>query len=241
MNRDYFPPCPPANESGAGHGRAAFSLVELLVVMAIMALLITLGGPTLVGVFKGSSLTQGGQLIQDQLTYYRQYGLANNCPVEVRIYKYIDPGIPGDIGQYRAMQAFALTTANGTLTTVKTPIGKAVRLPSAVIMDGGRTLSPLITTCLGGSGGNLPGTQTSPATSDPAPLPSLGTTYSYVYFQFRQDGSTNFLPTGAGPWVYFLTVRPLSYGATALTNVTNKNYYTIQVDPANGRIYFYRP
>lgn len=224
--------CPsPAGKQSASE--RAFTLIELLVVMAIIAILITLGGPSVVGVFKGSSLNQGGQIVQDQLTYYRQYALAHNCPVEVRIYKYIDPNIPGDIGQYRAIQGFALTSPNGSLTYTKTPIGKAVRLPAGIIIDGGRTLSQLITTCPTGT----------PAASDPAPVPGLGTTYSYIYFQFNQDGSTNLTIGGNGAWIYFMTVRPLSYGSGALSSATikNKNYYTVQVDPANGHIYFYRP
>jgi uncharacterized protein (TIGR02596 family) len=222
---------------------AAFSLVELLVVMAIIALMVTLGLPALVGVFKGSALNQGGQLIQDQLTYYRQFALANNCPVEVRIYKYIDPNIPGDIGQYRAIQGFSMTQASGSLTFTKTALDRAMRLPSPVIIDSGRTLSQLITTCASGAGGNSPGFQSTPNAGDPSPLPPIGTAYSYVYFQFRQDGSTNFTIGGNGAWIYFMTVRPLSYGASAMnaTTIKNKNYYTIQVDPANGHIYSYRP
>ena len=223
--------------------RAGFSLVELLVVMAIMAILLTLGGPSILGVFKGSALNQGGEMVQDALNSYRQVALANNYPVEVRFYSYADPSIPSDNGtsHYHAIQGFALTSSQvtgGNITYTRVPISKPLRLPASVIIDSGKSLSQLIFTCSSGAGGNAPGRAS--ATSSDTPLPGVGRTYTYTYFQFKADGSTNFSVGGNGAWIYYLTVHASSSGDPS-TVAKNPNYYTVQVDPLNGRLYTYRP
>ncbi len=221
-----------------GRQKTGFSLIELLVVLAIIALLATLGGPSVVSVLKGSSLNQGGQMIQDQLTLYRQLAVNNNYVVEVRIYNFKDPSISGDTGHYRGIQAFKVTqsiNSSGVTVSKKTAVTKAQRLPSSVIIDAGGLISNAnnISYLIKYLSGSL-------VTAD-STYPSLfdvGTNYSYVAFQFNPDGSTNLTALG---WGCFMTLHALSSGDALIKTNLPKNYYTIQIDPYNGRIYAYRP
>lgn len=251
-------------EQTEGRGRplfraAGFSLVELLVVIAILAILATLAGPSLVSVLQGSSLNQGGQLIQDQLIYYRQYAVVNNCTVEVRFLNFIDSDIPGDTGHYRAIQGLkvmqVINQTTGAITYSKTPISKPLRVPASVIIDAGTTqsatsLSGLLTYAAGGATGGwtnvgptASGTssvaQSAVAGTDPS-IFKVGTTYSYLAFQIEPDGSTNLNQADAISSLY-ITLHQLSNGDPVAKASLPKNYFTIQVDPANGHVNTYRP
>ena len=244
--------------------RAGFSLIELLVVLAIIAILATLSGPSLVSSLKGSALSQGGQMIQDQLTLYRQLALNNNYIVEARIYNFIDSGFPGDTGHYRGIQAFkviptlplVVNTSNPPqIVFNKTAITKALRLPPSVIIDKGGSIGnssniSYLIKLLGStptfySSYNLGPTPSVapqvPLTGDPS-LFNVGTNYTYVCFQFNPDGSTNLAQTIWG-WSCYLTLHAINKNSDdAMSNTTMpKNYYTIQIDPNNGRVYTYRP
>ena len=227
-------PCPfysaPLRGERARFWSEGYSLVELLVVMAIIAILATLAAPSIVGVFQGSSISQAGQMIQDQLASYRQLALADNCTVEVRFYQFQDPNIPNDptAGYYRAIQAFKVVQNAGTLGTyTKTPLTKALRVPVSVIIDSGNNVGLAITvsrlivylvagaqyTDLGTSTQGVQNPSTDGATPPDPPLLNVGNKYTYVAFQFRPDGSTNLLPaTGTAAWNYYLTVHSLSGG-----------------------------
>ena len=74
----------------------AFSLVELLVVMAVIAIVAGFAVPAVTTMLKGSQLTQGSQMVVDQIALARQTALSRNRSVEVRFYKFADPEIPGE-------------------------------------------------------------------------------------------------------------------------------------------------
>ena len=192
-------------------------------------------------------------MVLDQLNLFRQLAVANNYIVEVRFYKYIDPGIPGDTGHYRAMQAFKVVQLPGTISYTKTPITRPVRIPPSIIIDSGSggtvtsTVSRLTKVLVLGTGITNQGTQSSgvqtpsSASGDPT-IFNVGMTYTYAAFQINPDGSTNLPVTAAnGPWIYFMTLHQLSSGDGLITTSLPKNYYTIQIDPANGHLYTYRP
>ena len=74
----------------------AFSLVELLVVIAVIAIVAGYAVPAVTTMLKGSQLTQGSQMVVDQIALARQTALSRNRSVEVRFYKYADPETPGE-------------------------------------------------------------------------------------------------------------------------------------------------
>lgn len=229
-----------AARSCAASANRAFTLVELLVVMAVIVALIALIAPATNTMLKGNDLTQGGQDLSNQIGVARQVSLTQNHPVEVRFYQYGDVGkgesaTDPTTGKFRAIQSFAISEAG-----VATPIDKVHKLANTLIIDSGDTLSTLIANATNGSGtmaGSGPILTSSPQTYA---LPGIGTNYNSVAFRFYPDGSTN-LPPAAGTTVksWFVTVHGYQYGDRP-ANVP-PNFLTIQIDASNGNIRQFRP
>src|SRR4029079_344923 len=116
--------------------RRAFTLVELLAVMAVIAVVIAFAVPAATQIMRGSQLTQGSQQFADQIGFARQLAISRNHPIEVRFYKFSDPETPGEsvsqpkLGKWRAFQLFE-QLENGAVV----PAGPMHRLPRVVIMD----------------------------------------------------------------------------------------------------------
>jgi uncharacterized protein (TIGR02596 family) len=207
-----------------------FTLVELLVVLAIMAILGALTVPSLISTLTGSALTQSGQKVINDLSFARQTALTRNRMVEIRFYQFAKAGMPGEVagspstGQCRAMQTFIYDSAGTTASSV-TPVRY---LPDTVIMDSNNALSTL----LGATQTKSTWTVTDPQIQ----LPNIGTAYNACYFDYRPDGSTNLNPIGTQ---WFVTLHSFSAGnnLTALP----KNFVMLQVDALNGHVQTYRP
>ena len=157
----------------------AFTILELLTVIAIMALVVTLSIPAVTGMMGGLNQSQAADTVVGQLKYANQIALTRNKPVEVRFYKFTDPNIPGSGNSFRAMQSWIATS----------PVTKVQRLPGTMIISSDSSLSDML-----GNPQTPPSGQT---------IPSLPSGYTYCSFQFRPDGSTT-LPSGANN--HFLTV-----------------------------------
>src|SRR5580658_2395810 len=101
-------------KSPVSFSRRAFSLMELIVVIAIIVVIAGFTVPQAGQILKGSTLTQGSTILTDQIRLAREFALAKNCKVEVRFYQYADPETPGETtgpggagtGQYRGIQLF---------------------------------------------------------------------------------------------------------------------------------------
>jgi uncharacterized protein (TIGR02596 family) len=204
--------------------RQAFTLVELLVVVAIMVLLLALVGPAVTGMLQGSQLTQAGELVQAQLDLARQEAIAQNATVQVRFYQFADPGSPGQGTLFQAMQAFAINNVTGAV-----PLGKMYRLPQGTIIDRNTALSSILNSAT--------------RTENTAPtysIPVAGTKYNYFEVQFYPDGSPDLpIPTNATAQNWFLTIHKANAGDNLSTPPSN--FWTIQIDPYNGVSKNYRP
>lgn len=219
---------------------SAFSLVELLVVVAIILVLASLIGPAANLLVKGSGVTQGGQILVDQFSLARQTAIAKNRPVEVRLYQFSDPEAPGEAsggaanGKFRAVQAFEVAVtwdSAGVATTNFTPLSSVRRLPSSMVMDSGPTLSTLIANA---SGGVTPRLSTGASLNQR--IPRAGLDYNAVSFRYRSDGSTD-LPKSGTKW--FVTVHDLVLGDRLGEKPTN--FSTVMIDPYNGSTKTFRP
>jgi len=205
-----------------------FSLVELLVVMAIIAILGAITIPAVTSGLRASALTQGAQKVLNEIAAAHQAALAQDRFVEIRFYQVAKSGMPGETvgnpgtGKFRALQSFVIDSS-GTATA----FDKVQLLPDSVIMDSNSALSTLL-------GSTLTKSWT---TNDPQiPLPNVGTAYNVRVFQFQPDGSTNLNPIGQQ---WFVTLHGLSAGDNLTTLPTN--FYTLQIDALNGHIQNYRP
>lgn len=210
----------PANKPG-------FTLVELLVVMAIIGLLAAMVAPAATSMMKGTQLTQAGQIVHDQIAFARQTALAKNRSVEVRFYRYGDPELPGEkasdpsSGKFRAIQIFEVLD-DGTTSALT----KIQRLPTSIVIDAGATLSTL-----------LAKQKEWNATTDPqVKIPRIGTSYDCSSFRFLPDGTTDLPKSGT---LSFVTVHGMNDG----DNLTKPpaNFATIQVDAHNGHVRSFRP
>ncbi len=72
---------PPARHQGA------FSILELLAVMVIMAIVFTLGGLITTGPIESMKLTEAAQTLSNELARARQSAMTSNREVEFRIYQ----------------------------------------------------------------------------------------------------------------------------------------------------------
>lgn len=230
--------------------RSAFSLVELLIVVAIIGIIAGFGVPALQGVLRGSSLNQAASQLTDTLSLARQYSISKNRIVEVRFYRFGDPEQPGEkntdpsTGQFRAFQFFEIND-----TGIIIPAGKYQRLPDTIIMNSGPsgvgTLSSLLSTSL-----NRIVLSTSPSfRKDVNPeLPrGVGQKYDYAWFRFLPDGSTDLPPTGVAgtPTAngrYFITVHALNdLQRTSGDTVPPPDFFTWQIEPVSGTSKTFKP
>lgn len=226
---------------------SAFSLIELVVVIAIIAIIAGFIVPAATGVLRGSAITQASQILTDQISLARQLALSRNRAVEVRFYAYGDAESPGEDwtvqpsttnpvpllnpkAQFRAIQLFEILESG---VAVRIDSSKLERLPVSVVIEPNVTFSSLIKTPA----------ITPNTTSDPDLPRKVGKNYVYTSFRFLQDGSTNLSPTQAGGW--FVTIRNLTDipVANELKNAKGVpiNFFTLQIDPVSGAIKGFRP
>ncbi len=202
-------------------GSIAFTLVELLAVVTIMAIVLAYVVPSANNILGGTNITRATQFV-------RQSAISLNRPVEVRFYQYHDPEMSGTDYCFRALQSWEVVKANSFI-----PLGKVQALPQGIIMDKGTSSATTTLSSLFYPNGNVIGPP------GPAPLPRVGTQYSYVAIHFTASAATDLLPTGGPSGSWFLTLHAETSGDGLST--PPPNFVTIQVDPVSGTLDFFRP
>jgi len=197
-----------------GH-RRGYTLVELMAVMAIMALLLAVTIPSIEGVNLGAGITQGGQLFSDQVSLARQLASARSITVEVRCIRVPARSATG----YTALQLWSPASSM--------PISRMVNLPDGVAISQDTTkVSPLFA--------SFPSTGV---------MPTGGATAgdAYVAFTINPSGMVGpFAKTGTEPTMTTTSVGivPVAHAAdTALPT----NYALVQLNPVTGATVTYRP
>lgn len=188
-----------------------FSLVELLVVTAVMGILMAMLVPSVTSLLRSSNLTLAGQAVSDQINLARQMASTRSSTMEVRLIKLPDRNPAG----FHAVQVWG-TASDGTLK----PVGRFSRLPESIfISDNTQTFSPMLSlltntsTLPGGPAGNAP----------------------YVSFRIRPTGTV--VPSFSGSDKADLYLTLMAEQAGANTN----NIITVQLNPDTAATTIYRP
>lgn len=121
---------PTMNSLSQKNARGAFSILELLVVVAILITLMALATPALTSVLESGNLARGGQVVADEVNLARQLASSQNKVVEVRIFKSDTP--PG----YASLQIWG-NDASGT----NVALGKIMKLPQSIVVSDNTALS----------------------------------------------------------------------------------------------------
>jgi len=213
------------------HARSAFTLLEMLVVLAVMGILIYLASPGIVALQQTSSLSLAGQSVVDEISVAREMAASRNVVVEIR---FLTPsnwsvlGSPNYTG-YHAIQLWAPNESGASV-----PVDRVITLPDGVEISSHTTLSPLLSTLVAAS----------------ASMPAGSTVGTYVSFFVRPNGTIQVAnpPTDtAGSTQDNASVRAPSYFFTIVSvrydtaSIPPANYFTLQVNPDTGRSEAYRP
>jgi uncharacterized protein (TIGR02596 family) len=213
-------------------GRQGFSLIELLVVVAILGILAALTLPAITGVMSSSGLASAADQAFSILSQARQLAVAKNRTVEVRIYKYADAGRPGQPadGRFQAMQLFVIEPSpQGTTTN---SVGRKMNLPASVYVASSPALSPALDPS---KSAHKTGAELSQS------LSPCGLNYTAALLRFHPDGSLSLPPPAAplGTAPLFLTLVP-STTPDASTSPP-ENFATIMLQPVSGKARLHRP
>jgi uncharacterized protein (TIGR02596 family) len=206
----------------------AFSLVELLTVMALVSVLTMATVPALRGTLDGISISGAAGVAAAELSLARQTALSRNLPVEIRIYKHDDGG--GD--DWRILAVVIPAESSGLARDEWVTAGKI--LPGQVIIEDTQSYSTILSEAVPTSpSAEKSGPWSSRETSDTAPR--LLRDKEYVGFRFRADGSAD-LPSDR-PWCLTLKnphSKPVDGGPAA-------NFVSLVIESATGRTLSFQP
>lgn len=202
--------------------RKAFTLVEMLAVLAILAIFTAVTVPGLSSMVRDYNLMDAGNRIVGELNQARQTAISRNQCVEVRFY------LDNADHQYDCMISLIPATADAGNQWLERPLF----LPMKVVFNtSNANYSPLITTTTG--------TSPKAGTDNDPDSPSLLRGESYVAFHFRPDGSTD-LDADAWSDAWCLTLDNIG-GTAGKGGAPAVNYVTILLDPVVGRTRLYQP
>ncbi|OYW84306.1 MAG: hypothetical protein B7Z22_10910, partial [Hyphomonas sp. 32-62-5] len=114
---------------------AGFSLVELVIVIAIMVMLIAVATPYTLGALQSANLTSAGDTLMQKLALAQQRSLTENRPVGLDFYYYTEDEIKG----CHAIQMISYNPATNQVTQLEPPV--YWNKQSVVIVEG--ALSPM--------------------------------------------------------------------------------------------------
>jgi uncharacterized protein (TIGR02596 family) len=202
--------------------RHAFTLIEMITVITIVAALMVIATPYLVGTIQANRLTSAGESLMFRIARLQQIVATTGKSAELRFYKFEHEGVMG----YHAYQLYAHSEATGELTALENPV--YLKGDNIGFVEG--TLSPLLDPAAHGTT-----TGAWPRPAEDEPFKSMAA--EYVRVAFYPDGSTSLTVPLRTSYLTLAGDNDITEGASAAPS----NYYTIQLDPVTGRAKSYRP
>jgi len=205
---------------------AAFSVVELLVVIAIVGLLGVLAVNAFNQVMRGIRLTSAAQLVADAMNIARSAALTRNVPVQLRFYKLPDfDSTDGTPILYRGMQIFVCEYASTNAIT------KPILFPERVVASLDANKSSILQL-----------TEMPPSISDPAKL--SGMNYRYVTMTFGPNGIIKTASTTGGSTLSSTNEWYVTLHARRDLDTDSswpENYATVKINPITGSAKIFQP
>jgi uncharacterized protein (TIGR02596 family) len=216
----------------------AFTLIEVLIVLTLIAMLLFFTVPGLKDVMKGSKLTSAADQIIGDLNLARQTAIKEGMPVEVRFYKFAGSGSSTTEERFAAYQCFQLAQdlnepSDYTSERIPKAVFEKVKvIPQGVVLVDSKKWSSLLTedTMKQGSErvrGLVPGERDTEA--------------RYFSFIISPEGSTSLDQTGAKQWFITLVNESEYQKAANPEALKPKNFINIQVDPYTANTRRYQP
>lgn len=139
-----------AGRKGCWGSSDAFSLVEMLVVIALIIILMVFVAPALNSIVGGTNLNRAGQLIGDQLSFAKQEAVTKNREMQVLFFHLTNGATAG----WRGIRVFRIEQTTNGSTMI--PATRLSVMPEGILIN--TNLSPLLEAdpTLGGTT-NLPG------------------------------------------------------------------------------------
>lgn len=197
--------------------RRAFSLVELVVVLAIASLLLALAAPYAFSAMQAASLTSVGDTVMQKIAQAQMRATTENRVIALQFYFYNREGVKA----CHAVQMMSIDPATNTAKPVEEPVFWS---EGRVVLAEGQ-LSPLFS--------NTAAADTGQAADEP--FKSDEATFHRI--RFYPNGSTSVGVPLRQAYLTFVNSSKYREGATD----PPPNYYTIQLDPIAGRARSYRP
>lgn len=204
---------------------SAFSLVELLIVIAIMVTLAVLATSGLNHISRSSKLANTAQRLGDQISLARQTAVARNLPVEVRLYKLPEfDSTTGGASLWRGAQIFIM---DGTTVV---PASRLLLFPNRVIISENAAVSPLLENSSTGLGAEITPTSNVGAFSTG--------NVRYKSFTIRPNG-TLAANNGIPDLNWFFTLH--QENDPKPDGLKPANFVTIQINPVTSKVTILRP
>lgn len=214
--------------------RAAFSLIELMVVLGVVAMLLAFAAPNLFSLIQANTLTGEGSVLRNQLTFAQQTAVSKSADVEVRFFRMADRDAAQTSERYAGYQLYQYDS-DGDLV----PITQFFRIRPPVAFN--ESISTILSARTGATREDKKYGFDSPRLGQSeAPTGSGGakTMTEYVSFRFRPDGSTDLPHRTGNRDTWYVT---LVQGEGAIKNPSPDNYVCLQVNPYNGQVTEFRP
>ena len=240
----------PRSRHHAGHqprgGAPAFTLIELLLVIVVIATLLALAVPTMLGAMAANRLSAAGEQLLGVLSEAQQMASTEGRVVEVRFYKHSDASaeVSGDaffrsVLVLRYFQAGEPDPTNPTGGALKEPLalvaGSVFSLPGGIVMSSDKTASPLLESA---SGSPVPAAvKIRRGGAYEEFTPAWGSGSSFVSLIFKSEGTLHLDQTKK----WCVTLLESKWEETGANPVDVPNFFCIQINPINGRLSSYRP